>query len=84
MTREDVKRYLQFEAPAIGEVLNEPAAVECLNDECEETVQIDPATKVIEGDGVETRSRIARESNRERVEIYCSAECRNDNYGVTE
>lgn len=67
-------------------VENDVAAVVCLNDDCEERVEVDPATLYVEDeDGCaiesETYDMEAGESTgRSQVEIYCSPECRNDHY----
>ncbi|WP_435125452.1 hypothetical protein [Halobaculum sp. D14] len=82
----DVLRYIEMEAPGIGMVHNEPAAVVCNNDECYERINIDPATKVVEDD--EATSIESKEFDPEtgeltgytRVEIYCSPACRNQHF----
>lgn len=85
MTRQDIIRYIEEEAPGIGILENDTAAVVCLNVGCEETVDVDPDTLVVEGEGVEVESEeydmeAGERTGRTFVEIYCSSECRNEHY----
>jgi len=82
---ERVRRYIEYETPGMGMVQNDVSAVVCFNDVCTERVTVDPATLVIEGDGVDVVSReldpeTGATTGYERVEIYCSPACRNDHY----
>jgi len=81
MTKEDVKRYLSFEAPGMGVVANRPAAVVCCRGSCGEIVPIDPDTIVPEdADAVDVEARDPDSHNVYQVEIYCCGECRNAEY----
>jgi len=81
MTKEDVKRYLSFEAPGMGVVANRPAAVVCFRVSCDEVVPIDPDTIVPEDrDAVDVEARDPDSHNVYQVEIYCCADCRNAAY----
>lgn len=84
MSREDVKRYIEMEVPAIGMVQNEPASVVCLNPPCEETIEVDPSTLVLEDEdakGVRPRGRRGDGTDARR---YCCCECRNSRYSDTD
>lgn len=86
MSKEDVKRYLEYEVPAIGMVDNDVSEVVCLRDDCEERVEVDPASLVVEDDdAVDVVSELfdhesGQATGRKQVEIYCSPECRNGQY----
>lgn len=88
MSRQDLKRYIEQQVPNLGEVANDPSALLCFNDDCEESVEVDPGTLVVEdADAVELVSEIGKPDpttppDRKRVEVYCSPECRNQRYGV--
>lgn len=82
MTKEDVKRYISYEAPGLGVVDNEVSEVVCNNDGCDGRVEVDPATLVPEDpDAVDVEARDPETMNRYQVEIYCSSECRSETYG---
>lgn len=87
MTCVDVLRFIEYEAPGLGMVENDVAAVVCFNDDCESTVAVDPATLVVEDDDAvdieseEFDHETGETTGRTRVEIYCSIECRNEKYG---
>jgi hypothetical protein len=81
MTKEDVNRFVEYEAPGIGIVENDPAELVCFRHECEETVEVHPLTLVPEDDdAVDVEAGFIGDSSRVRYEIYCSGECRNKNY----
>lgn len=87
MAKEDVNRYIEFEAPGIAMVENDVAAVVCFRPECETSVSVDPATLVVEDeDAVDIVSEAVDPEDpvngdtRDQVEIFCSLECRNQTY----
>jgi hypothetical protein len=77
-------RHIQYEAPGLGVVENEVSAVVCFNEECDETVRVDPATLVVEDDeAVSVEADVydpetGGTTGRTEVEIYCSKDCRNE------
>ena len=84
MAEEDVIRYIEYEAPGIGIIDNDVAAVICQNDVCDEWVKVDPDTNVVE-DGIEVQSEefdmeAGEPTGRTIVELSCSPECRNDHF----
>ena len=86
MSKDDVKRYIEMEAPDIGMVENEVSEVVCFNESCKSRIEVDPATLVVEDtDAVETIAEVGipdpeEPADRKRVEIYCSPKCRNNRY----
>lgn len=85
MSKDDVRRYIEYEAPGMGMVENEVSEVVCFRDECRGRIEVDPATLVVEDDeAVDVESGFVGEPNRTRLEIYCSPECRNKRYSQTE
>lgn len=85
MSEEDVKRYIEFEAPGMGIVDNEASEVVCYRDGCDERVEVDPPTLVPEDeDAVDVEARDPETMNIYQVEIYCTPECRNRMYGVAD
>lgn len=83
MGKEDVKRYIEFEAPGMGVVDNSVSEVVCYRQSCEGRVAVDPQTIVPEdGDAVDVVARDPETHNVCQVEIYCSPECRNQEYSL--
>ena len=88
MSKDDVKRFIEQEVAGIGMVENDVSEVVCFREECEGRVSVDPATLVVEDDeAVDLVAEVGVAdpdvpADRERVEIYCSPECRNKRYEV--
>lgn len=83
MSKDDVRRYIEFEAPGMGVVDNDVSEVVCYRDECDERVEVDPPTLVPEDeDAIDVEARDAESHNVFQVEIYCSSTCRNKFYGA--
>lgn len=86
MAKEDVKRYIKFEAPGMGMVENKPASVVCFNNECDTEIEVDPDTLVPwDDDAVDVVSEemdmeTGELTGRHQVEIFCSSGCRNGHY----
>ena len=60
MSEEDIRRYIEFDMPAMGIVENDASEVVCFNDGCEERVEIDPETLVPEDpDAVDLEAEVA-------------------------
>jgi len=84
----DLIRYIEYEAPGIAMVENDVARVVCFNDDCKQTVDVDPHTMYVRDEDAcsiesETYDMEAGEkTGHSRVEIYCSPECRNDQYNT--
>ena len=84
----DLVRYIEYEAPGMGIVENEVSEVVCFNDQCDDRIEVDPATLVEEeSKAVSIESKIMDMQTGERtggvrVEIYCSSDCRNDQYSI--
>lgn len=82
----DILRYIEYEAPGMGMIHNDVAAVVCDNDPCNETVSVDPNTLVIEDESAvdieseEMDMETGEKTGYTRVEIYCSPQCRNEAY----
>ena len=82
----DVLRYLEYEAPGMGMVENTVSEVVCLNDNCDERVTVDPDTyHPLDADAVDVESEewdmeAGEPTGYTQVEIYCSTECRNEQY----
>lgn len=84
MGREEIKRYIELEAPAIGIVENAVSELVCFRKECDERVTVDPGTFVPEDpEAVDVESKELG-TDRWRCEIYCSQECRNEQYTLDE
>jgi len=87
MSKEDVERYVNFEVPAMGIVSNQPTALRCYNNECDESVSVDPDTLVVEDtegcvvESEEYDTETGEPTGAVTVEIFCSPSCRNDHYG---
>mgnify|MGYP006873408988 CR=1 FL=1 len=92
MGKEDVERYIEFDIPDMGIVSNQPTALRCHNDECEQSVSVDPDTLIVEDENgcvieSEQYDTITGEpTGVVTVEIFCSPSCRNDHYagGIAE
>lgn len=87
MTREDVNRYIEYEAAGIGVIENDVAAVVCMADDCDNRVRVDPATNVPEN-GIEVKSEefdmaFGEPTGKTIVHIFCSKDCRARKYQVT-
>lgn len=86
MSPDDLKRYIEEEAPGIGVLGNDVSAVVCFRNECTDTVSVDPETLVVEDrDAVDVESEEydfekGETTGRVRVEIYCSPACRKEQY----
>lgn len=84
----DLLRYIEYEAPGMGMVHNDVSEVVCFNGQCDARITVDPATLVIEDDdAVDVESRefdpeTGETTGYTRVEIYCSSECRNEQYST--
>ena len=83
MSEEDVRRYIEFDMPAMGVVENSASELVCFNDGFEERVEVDPATLVPEEEeAVDVVADVAGSNTRKNVQVYCSKECRNETYSV--
>lgn len=83
MGKEDVKRYIELEVPGMGVVDNDVSEVVCYRGECDNRIEVHPATLVPEDqEAVDVEARDPETMNTYQVEIYCSPDCRNKNYGV--
>jgi len=87
MSKDDVRRYIKFEAPSLAMVENDVSKVVCFRNGCSEQVTVDPSTLVPEDDeAVDLVAQVAdmgdplQEDAHDRVEIYCSSDCRNQRY----
>lgn len=82
----DMLRYIEHEVPDAGMVHNDVAALVCASNHCDETIDVDPATLVAEDhDAVSLESEefdmeTGETTGFTRLELYCSAECRNDHF----
>jgi len=89
MTKHDVKRYIEQEVADIGMLENEVSEVVCFREGCDRRIDVDPVTLVVEDqEAVETIAEVATgpkaETERKRVEVYCSPECRIKRYSNQE
>ena len=50
MSKDDVRRYIKFEAPSLAMVENDVSKVVCFRNGCSEQVTVDPSTLVPEDD----------------------------------
>lgn len=86
MTKDDLARYIEEEAPGIGILINDVAAVVCEHEECDERVTVDPATLVEEDEGAESVAadvydpETGETTGRTELSIYCSEECKRKMY----
>lgn len=82
----DLLRYIEYEVPDMGVLANDPSMVRCYNDECDESIVVDPDTLVVkEPQAVTVESDTYDMDSGGRtghtdIEIYCCKECRNEQY----
>ena len=83
MSKDDVRRYIEYDMPAMGVVQNDASEVICFNDGCETRVEVDPVTLVPEpADAVDVEAKVAGSNSRYNVQVFCSPGCRNETYTV--
>lgn len=83
MSRDDVRRYIEFDMPAMGIVQNKASELVCFTDGCDERVTVDPETLVAEDtDACCVEADVAGSNTRVNVQVFCSPECRNETYSV--
>jgi hypothetical protein len=83
VSRDDVRRYIEFDMPAMGIVENKASELVCFTDGCDERITVDPETLVAEDtDACCVEADVAGSNTRVNVQLFCSIECRNETYSV--
>ena len=81
MSEDDILRYIEYEAPGMGVVDNMVSEVVCYRTTCDNRIEVDPHTLVVEDDdAVDVEAKDIDSANTYQIEIYCSGECRNEAY----
>ena len=82
-------RYIEYNTPEMAILNNDPAAVVCEFGGCDETIEVDPETLVVEdADAYEHEAEVydveaGESTGHSRIDIYCSRECWKDDLAAS-